>query len=582
MVADPRPGRRALWRARIGRLALIVYALMLLASTLYRIARTPPEQPPRFAERSIMLPEVRGGASTGRQVRLAYLDYTPTNANHDTPVIVLLHGSPGSASNFASLAPLLTGVCPPPGSVGGVFGDREIHCPALPPTYTVRVIAPDLPGFSRSTHAIADYSFDAHARYLIAMLDALGVKRAHFVGYSMGGGEALVLEQLAPERLASLTLLSSLAAQEFELTGDYHLNRMIHGIQLAFFWAVENLIPHFGALDALPGVEFARNFFESDQRPLREYMMRLEKPVLIIHGAHDGQVPPEAAREHHRIMPHSELVFFEDGGHGMVFGEGATLGSTDDAFPGRLVRPLLSFVERVENGSAPRRMDADADRVAASLAPVTLAPMVGIATLSFLLLVCVAAAILPELGAAMAGAMIAQGRVDWLGASLACAVGVLLGELIARRVVRPFASGALDAPVLRPPLGGLIGPQAVQEHAQRYAAAIAQGVLWRFARGERAANALALHVYRPVRGVWRSTALFALTALGAIVWSAGAVAAASALNAHMLRRINGLETITLVMIAAIALLVAVNARRIWAVQLRGRSILRRFWNFRRP
>jgi pimeloyl-ACP methyl ester carboxylesterase len=549
-------------RRRIGRFLLTIYVIALLASTLYRMVRTPSEEPPRFAERSITLPEVRGAALTGRRVRLSYLDYTPPNATPDTPVIVLLHGSPGSASNFQSLAPLLTGVCPPPGTMGGGFGQRLIRCPDTPPAYVVRVIAPDLPGFSRSTHAIADYSFGAHARYLIAMLDALGVKRAHFVGYSMGGGEALVLEQLAPDRLASLTLLSSLAAQEFELTGDYHLNHMIHGIQLAFFWAVENLIPHFGRFDALPGVEFSRNFFESDQRPLRDAMMRLDKPALIIHGANDGQVPPEAAREHYRIMPHSELVYFEDGGHGMVFGEGATLGSTEDSFPGRLVRPLLSFVERVENGGALRRSDAPADRIAASLLPVTLAPMIGIATLSFYLLVGVAAAALPEFGAAMAGVMIAQGRVDWLGACLACAGGVLIGELISRRVVRSLVAGSPEATVPRPPLGWLTSAQAVAAHARRYAAAIAQGVLWRFLRGERAANALALQIHRPVRGIPRSLALFVLTALGALSWAAVAIAIAGALTALTQRLISGAETIALVLVAAAALLAVANARRV--------------------
>jgi pimeloyl-ACP methyl ester carboxylesterase len=551
-----------MWRKRIGRFLLIAYALALLASTLYRMVRTPPAETLRFAEHRMELPEVSGNTLTGRRIRLAYLDYNPPNATADIPVIVLLHGSPGSASNFSSLAPLLTGVCPPPGTVGGGFGQRVVRCPDAPPGFTVRVIAPDLPGFSNSTHAIADYSFGAHARYLIAMLDALGVKKAHFVGYSMGGGEALVLEDISPDRLASLTLLSSLAAQEFELTGDYHLNHMIHGIQLVFFWAIENLIPHFGAFDALPGVEFSRNFFESDQRPLRDIMMRMEKPALIIQGAQDGQVPPEAAREHHRIMPHSELVYFEDGGHGMVFGEGAALGSTEDTFPGRLVQPLLSFVERVENGSAPRRADASAERLEASQLPVALAPMIGIATFSFYMLVAVAAAFMPELGAAMAGVMIAQGRVDWLGAFLACAVGVLIGEWVSRRVVRSFVRDEAPPQHVRRPLAWFAGSGNIQRHVERYRAGIARGVLWRFVSAERAANALALYMHRPVQGFARSLALLFLTLLGAALWALAGVGIGSVVSALSLRILGGAQTITVVLIVAVALLLVVNGWRV--------------------
>ena len=48
----------------------------------------------------------------------------------------------------------------------------------------------------------------------------------------MGGGVALELYRLAPERVASLVLLSSIGVQEMELLGDYSLNHVVHGLQL--------------------------------------------------------------------------------------------------------------------------------------------------------------------------------------------------------------------------------------------------------------------------------------------------------------------------------------------------------------
>ncbi len=73
----------------------------------------------------------------------------------------------------------------------------------------------------------------AHPRYVLAWLDQQHIQRAHLVGFSMGGGVALNLADIAPERVASITMLSAIGMQEMELLGDYHLNHAIHGAQLA-------------------------------------------------------------------------------------------------------------------------------------------------------------------------------------------------------------------------------------------------------------------------------------------------------------------------------------------------------------
>ena len=55
-------------------------------------------------------------------------------------------------------------------------------------------------------------------------------------------------------------------------------------------------------------VAYARNFYDTDQRPLRGILERFEPPMLVIHGERDVLVPAAAAREHHRLVPHSELA----------------------------------------------------------------------------------------------------------------------------------------------------------------------------------------------------------------------------------------------------------------------------------
>ena len=123
-----------------------------------------------------------------------------------TPVL-LIHGSPMASSSFNTLLPEL-----PAGQ-----------------TYLV----PDLPGFGHSKEGFDDYSFDGHAEALKQLLEAEGIKSAHLVAYSQGGGPALKLLSSASERVSSLTLLSSVGVLEHELTGDYFLNQLLYGGQLS-------------------------------------------------------------------------------------------------------------------------------------------------------------------------------------------------------------------------------------------------------------------------------------------------------------------------------------------------------------
>ena len=71
----------------------------------------------------------------------------------------------------------------------------------------MRVIAPDLRGRGRSNGLAGPRGLAAHARDLVAVLDALGVERAVVVGHSMGAFVALVLGDLYPERVSRLVLV---------------------------------------------------------------------------------------------------------------------------------------------------------------------------------------------------------------------------------------------------------------------------------------------------------------------------------------------------------------------------------------
>ena len=327
--------------------------------------------------------------------------------------ILLLHGSPGHKEELGRLASVLA---------------RD-----------GRVIVPDLPGFGSSTRALPDYSFRAHALYVRQLLDRLGLQRVHVLGYSMGGGVALSLVDIAPERVASLTMLSAIGVQEMELTGDYYVNHFVHAAQLAALWVAREGIPHMGLLDrAMLGVPYARNFFDSDQRPLRGVLQRPVVPTLIVHGVDDGQVPIEAAREHYRLVPQSELLALP-GDHFLVFTNAEGVGAA-----------VTAFVHRVATGDATRRANADPERIRLAALPFGSTPLPrvrGIAATVFAGLLMVAALLSESVGSAAAGMFVARGRVSLAVAVGSCFVAMVvislrgdLGTLSGARAHPPVSS----------------------------------------------------------------------------------------------------------------------------------------------
>src|SRR4030095_2818088 len=247
------------------RLALgLFYGLLLLISLVVRAHRGSLE-PLEPVESTADVLRVDGDRISGPRARVAYQELTP-GSGRDVETILLLHGSPGYKEELGRLASVLA---------------RD-----------VRVVAPDLPGFGSSTRAVPDYSFRAHAHYVRQLLDQLGLRHVHVLGYSMGGGVALSLVDIRPERVASLTLVSAIGVQEMELTGDYYVNHFVHAAQLAALWLAREGIPHMGLLDrAMLGVPYARNFFDADQPPLRCVLQRVSVPTLLVHGVHDCPGP---------------------------------------------------------------------------------------------------------------------------------------------------------------------------------------------------------------------------------------------------------------------------------------------------
>lgn len=550
------------------RIAIAVYCALVLASTVVRFAR---EQQPSMTLLKFPAPDgefrlVRSPfsfkptmeipAPNGEDTLRIAWDATDS-PNPESLPLVLLHGSPGSSRNFYRLKSRLQySSTSQPNGVSDALRRRTI--------------APDLPGFGASDHRVADYSSRGHADSTLRLLDRLDVERFHVLGFSMGGAVALHLANQAPERVASIILMSSIGVQELELLGDYRVNHGLHGLQLGLLWGLRNLVPHFGALDRPTAYSYARNFYDTDQRPLRGILESLEAPVFIIHGAQDPLVPAAAAREHHRIVPHSELWMRPDS-HFFLFRGGEHLAAR-----------IEDFLSRVEAGEAPTRADAEPERLRRAALPfddLDLPPFTGPALLIVFLLLVFAAYASEDLTCITAGLLVAQGRLDFPVAVAACYVGILSSDLGIAWLAR-----VLGRPALRlPPFKWWVSEARFEEaSAWLRRRALTVVLVSRFLPGTRLPTCLAAGILRT--SLLRFCFYFALAVA---IWTPAFVGVNALLGREAVERFGGrLPGGLLGAVLALALVIFTvrsvvvplftwRGRRLW----RGRLLRIRHWEF---
>lgn len=264
----------------------------------------------------------------------------------DAPVLLLPHGYPCSSFQYRRLMPALA--------------DRW------------RTVAFDWPGFGYSgtpDPATFGYDFDAYARVLTAVADALGLQRyavwLHDYGSQIGLRHAIA----HPERVAALIIQNgdiyedvlgpkyeTIKAWWIDKTAEKH--RLLEdavserGFRAEFVGEVTNNIAmrvspdlwklHWPLMDTpirrrvcvelMEKLEENLAWFPRYQAYLREHRPR----ALIVWGPEDGYMPAESAVAYHRDLPSAELHLIDGAGHWLLETH------FDEAMP--LVREFLARV----------------------------------------------------------------------------------------------------------------------------------------------------------------------------------------------------------------------------------------------
>jgi pimeloyl-ACP methyl ester carboxylesterase len=182
-----------------------------------------------------------------------------------------------------------------------------------------RVIVPDMRGHGRSDGAPVTIRHHQFARDHVALLDHLGIERAHFVGHSSGGMSLLFLGTQNIERVDSLVLVnatyvydgwakSEMRRVSDEMTSDpqaieaaQRLHARWHGDD---YWQVlRDVFRGFGSESA----------HELDFR--LDDLRAIDCPVLVLHGDRDPFFPVAVPVAMYSAFPRAELAILPNVGH---------------------------------------------------------------------------------------------------------------------------------------------------------------------------------------------------------------------------------------------------------------------------
>lgn len=173
-----------------------------------------------------------------------------------------------------------------------------------------QVIAPDLPGFGKSSGSKLNWDYDDYAKCLIDFLNTLNIKKVHLIGHSLGGGISVTLAASMPFLVKSVILVDStgipvdpipkvLLQRAIEMSAQTvqirfpQIIQVFQGFSYNLFFNTQNTI---------------QALLLSLKKDLKPLLPKIESPCLIVWGANDLTTPLIAAQEFSQRIKGSSLV----------------------------------------------------------------------------------------------------------------------------------------------------------------------------------------------------------------------------------------------------------------------------------
>ncbi|MSR10873.1 MAG: alpha/beta hydrolase [Gammaproteobacteria bacterium] len=213
-----------------------------------------------------------------------------------------------------------------PGSGGDVTRYRDIG-PALAAA-GYRMIAVNQRGIMGSTGSLENLTLHDYAADVVAIIDSLGIPKAHLIGWALGNRTSRVVATDFPDRVASITLIAAGGLAE-PLTEPGELGELLGNAALPVAEKVrlarrtlfsdatpDSVIEEFVSTLQYWNAARASQTRANRDTPLQEWWAGGNGPMLIVQGLDDKTAPPaNGIQMQAEFGDRITLVNLENAGH---------------------------------------------------------------------------------------------------------------------------------------------------------------------------------------------------------------------------------------------------------------------------
>jgi pimeloyl-ACP methyl ester carboxylesterase len=185
--------------------------------------------------------------------------------------------------------------------------------------YTTHVL--DLPGFGETALPPDPWGVPEYAAFVLAYMDAQGLRRAHLLGHSFGGRISLILGADHPERVDKMVLADSAGVPNPAIPGRdaaVKAAKMVFslpGLKRLYEPVRRRAYEQIGATDYLEAGALRATFVKVIEQDLLPYAARVSRPTLLIWGDRDEDTPLWQGRRLAETIPDAGLVVLAGAGH---------------------------------------------------------------------------------------------------------------------------------------------------------------------------------------------------------------------------------------------------------------------------
>lgn len=217
---------------------------------------------------------------------------------------------------------------------GALATDRRLwrgQVEALAGSHRVLIYEHPGHGESRVPEGSADWHVRDLAKDVVALMDALSIEKAAWIGLSLGGSVGMQLALDYPHRVSALAFCCARAdapgpyVQLWKNRSARVAARGMTGVaeetlQRWFATPADEQPPHVLALarqmiEATDPAGYTGCAGALSRLDMRERLQELSLPVLFVAGGSDQAIPPQVLRELHERVPDSHLVELAGAGH---------------------------------------------------------------------------------------------------------------------------------------------------------------------------------------------------------------------------------------------------------------------------